>query len=133
MNNVNEVDIDFICNYIHWASCRSLYFFLALWLQVARKRSGSFEKEVRRWKMKGRKWLFKMWFNFYLLWNYFIFWKIVYLNDFGRIIIVHIGNLFNLWYWFWIFVCKAYYGSILEKFSKNTVDLTYENRDLLSG
>ena len=52
INNVNNVNIDFIYNYIHWASFRSLYFSPVMWLQVARRKNKSSKEEVRERNVK---------------------------------------------------------------------------------
>ena len=50
MNNVINVNMDFIYNYIHWVSYCSLYFPLVLWLEVARKKvkvpRGKFDDQI---------------------------------------------------------------------------------------
>ena len=49
MNNVNHVNIDFICNYIHWESCCLLYFLSVLWVQVVKRKSEGSERKVREY------------------------------------------------------------------------------------
>ena len=60
MNNVNNVNIDFIYNYIYWASCRSLYFFPSVAIASSEEKKSKFQGRGPRKECERIKWWFEL-------------------------------------------------------------------------